>query len=80
MITFKDFAGNARKKKKKQAGTQKKVNKVKKFGIREGRQVFEYIGKVIKPAVDARDDTLTVELCEIGLYRQGRQAKVGVRI
>ena len=50
MITFKDFAGNARKKKKKQAGTQKKVNKVRKLGIRERRQVFEYIGKVIKPA------------------------------
>ena len=59
MIMFKDFAGNARKKKKKQAGTQKKVNKVKQLGIHEGRQVFEYIGKVIKPAVDARDDTLT---------------------
>ena len=35
-----------------QAGTQKKVNKVKKLGIREGRQVFEYIGKVIKPAAE----------------------------
>ena len=55
MITFKDFAGNARKKKKKQAGTQKKVNKVKKLGIREGRQVFEYIGKVIKPAAERQD-------------------------
>ena len=55
MITFKDFAGNARTKKKKQAGTQKKVNKVKKLGIREGRQVFEYIGKVIKPAAERQD-------------------------
>ena len=62
MVTFKDFAGNARKKKKKQAGTQKKVNKVKKLGIRssqtmqvnmaQGRRVSEYIGKVIKPAAE----------------------------
>ena len=59
MITFKDFAGNARKKKKKQAGKQKKA---KKLGVRssqtmqvklaQGRRVFDYIGEVIKTAAE----------------------------
>ena len=59
MITFKDFAGNARKKKKKQAGTQKNVKKLgvsysqtMQVKMAQGRQVFEYIGRVIKPAAE----------------------------
>ena len=59
MVTFKDFAGNARKKKKKQAGTQKNVKKLgvsysqtMQVKMAQGRQVFEYIGRVIKPAAE----------------------------
>ena len=59
MITSKDFAGNARKKKKKQAGTQKNVKKLgvsysqtMQVKMAQGRQVFEYIGRVIKPAAE----------------------------
>ena len=52
MIMFKDFAGNARKKKKKKQAKKKVKKLTMQVKMAQGRQVFEYIGRVIKPAAE----------------------------